>query len=499
MVAPGPPRATGSADNRPAQGMPPQRPRPWRTEGLPDGQAAAPRPRWSTMAAWLVGYLLLFGLAHRPGSAVGTAGRPVHRVQGQVAGTERRGGVCPRRLDRRRAQEGRPACPDSRIARISSSPPSGRRSRPTICSRELSTGGATVRATPLVQQRGFLTNLLISFAPLLLLFGFYFWMFRRQQGAMGGLLGGGRQKRVDPETVRVTFDDVAGIDEVEAEINEVVDFLKDPEKYRRLGARAPEGRAADRGAGHRQDAARPRDRRRGQGAVLQRQRVRVHRDDRRRGASRVRELFAEARKVAPGHHLHRRDRHHRPGARRRARVRRPRRARADAEPDPDRDGRLLGPRGRGRAGRHQPAGRARSGAAPARPLRSTDRRAPAGPQGPRRDPAGPHAQGAARRRRRPRAARGRHARHDGRRPRQSGERGGAARRAPRAGRGAPARPDRRAGEGAARHGAQRRHPGGTSGAARRTTRPATRCSACSSPAPIRCARCRSFRAAARWA
>ena len=48
---------------------------------------------------------------------------------------------------------------------------------------------------------------------------------------------------VDPETVRVTFDDVAGIDvdEVEAEINEVVDFLKNPGKYRRLGARAPKG------------------------------------------------------------------------------------------------------------------------------------------------------------------------------------------------------------------------------------------------------------------
>jgi cell division protease FtsH len=72
--------------------------------------------------------------------------------------------------------------------------------------------------------------------------GFYIWMFKRQQGAMGGgLLGGNTQKRVDPETVRVNFDDVAGIDEVEAEINEVVDFLKNPGKYRRLGARAPKG------------------------------------------------------------------------------------------------------------------------------------------------------------------------------------------------------------------------------------------------------------------
>ena len=96
------------------------------------------------------------------------------------------------------------------------------------------------------------------------------------------------------------------------------------------------------------------------------------------------------------HHLHRRDRHHRPGARRRAVVRRARRARADAEPDPDRDGRLLGARGRGRAGRHQPARRARPGAAAARPLRSTDHRSPARPQGPRGHPAGAHPQGSAR-------------------------------------------------------------------------------------------------------
>jgi len=80
--------------------------------------------------------------------------------------------------------------------------------RPTFASddllAELTDGGATVRATPLVQQRGFLTNLLISFAPILLLVGFYLWMFKRQQGAMaGGLLGGRKQTRVDPETGRL--------------------------------------------------------------------------------------------------------------------------------------------------------------------------------------------------------------------------------------------------------------------------------------------------------
>jgi cell division protease FtsH len=118
--------------------------------------------------------------------------------------------------------------------------------RPTFASddllAELTVSDAIVRAKPLVQERGVLTNLLFSIGPMLLLFGFYFWMFRRQQNAMGGgILGGRARKPVDPETVRVTFDDVAGIDEVEAEINEVVDFLRHPTKYRRLGARAPKG------------------------------------------------------------------------------------------------------------------------------------------------------------------------------------------------------------------------------------------------------------------
>ena len=118
--------------------------------------------------------------------------------------------------------------------------------RPTFATddllSELTAGGATVRPTSIVQQRGILTNLFISFAPILLLVAFHAWMFRRPQAAMaGGLLRGCWQKRVDPETVRVTFDDVAAIDEVEAEINEIVDLLKDPEKYRRVGARAPKG------------------------------------------------------------------------------------------------------------------------------------------------------------------------------------------------------------------------------------------------------------------
>jgi len=215
--------------------------RPWRTEGLPKGQPTKPKPRWLTMAIWVVGYLMLFGVLTLQDRLSGPQPVPYTDFKTQVTDKNvaelfARGDSIEGQLKRAVAIPGQQ---DRTYQQFTTE-------RPTFASddllTELTAGGATVRATPLVQQRGFLANLLISFAPLLLLVGFYLWMFKRQQGTMaGGLLGGGKQKRVDPETVRVTFDDVAGIDEVEAEINEVVDFLKDPEKYRRLGARAPKG------------------------------------------------------------------------------------------------------------------------------------------------------------------------------------------------------------------------------------------------------------------
>jgi cell division protease FtsH len=193
------------------------------------------------MAVWVVGYLILFGTLTLQDRLSGPQPVPYTDFKTQVTDKNvaelfARGDSIEGQLKKAVAIPGQQ---DRTYQQFTTE-------RPTFASddllTELTAGGATVRATPLVQQRGFLANLLISFAPLLLLVGFYIWMFKRQQGAMaGGLLGAGKQKRVDPETVRVTFDDVAGIDEVEAEINEVVDFLKDPEKYRRLGARAPKG------------------------------------------------------------------------------------------------------------------------------------------------------------------------------------------------------------------------------------------------------------------
>jgi cell division protease FtsH len=103
-----------------------------------------------------------------------------------------------------------------------------------------------ISAVP-IQEGGLIPTLLYGFGPALLLILFYVWMYRRasQGGGVGGaLMGIGRSKarRYDQnDQTRVTFADVAGIDEARNELVEVVDFLKDPDKYTRLGGSAPKG------------------------------------------------------------------------------------------------------------------------------------------------------------------------------------------------------------------------------------------------------------------
>ena len=109
--------------------------------------------------------------------------------------------------------------------------------------------GVEILAKPIQEGGSPWATLLFGFGPALLFIGFYVWMFRRaRQGAGmgmgGGLMGIGKSKarRYDQEQdTKVTFDDVAGIDEAENELVEIVDFLKDPPKYTRLGGTAPKG------------------------------------------------------------------------------------------------------------------------------------------------------------------------------------------------------------------------------------------------------------------
>jgi cell division protease FtsH len=103
-----------------------------------------------------------------------------------------------------------------------------------------------INAEPPDTGRSLIGTLLLGFLPTILLVAFFIWLFRRQTGAGGGgVLGGfGRSaaRRITPGAQeRVTFDDVAGIDDAEDELVEVVDFLKNPERYTRLGARVPRG------------------------------------------------------------------------------------------------------------------------------------------------------------------------------------------------------------------------------------------------------------------
>ena len=112
---------------------------------------------------------------------------------------------------------------------------------------QLSEQKVTVNAKNPNPGTSLITELLLGFGPTLLLFAAIYFIARRAMTAGGGGLGGlgqfGRSqaRRADPSQIRVTFEDVAGIDEAKSELSEIVDFLRNPERYGRLGGRMPHG------------------------------------------------------------------------------------------------------------------------------------------------------------------------------------------------------------------------------------------------------------------
>jgi len=106
--------------------------------------------------------------------------------------------------------------------------------------------GAVVSAKPIRSGSDPLLTILGGIVPTLLLIGFWLWIIQRswgQMGGAGGMLGMGQSKahKYEASTQRTSFADVAGIDEAKEELEEVVDFLKHPDRYRKLGAEIPHG------------------------------------------------------------------------------------------------------------------------------------------------------------------------------------------------------------------------------------------------------------------
>jgi cell division protease FtsH len=110
-------------------------------------------------------------------------------------------------------------------------------------SKLLQDNNVTVNAQPLDTGGPWWQNLLLGFGPTILFILLLFWLFRRAgnvQNALGSF-GRSRARRYEAGGDRVTFADVAGIEEAKQELTEVVDFLRHPEKYRKLGGRIPHG------------------------------------------------------------------------------------------------------------------------------------------------------------------------------------------------------------------------------------------------------------------
>jgi cell division protease FtsH len=247
-IEPNSARRDRASDDKPV----PERPRgrPWRTEGLPEKpppEGTGRRWNWRGIAMRVaLVYLVIFVVLTLQDRIQGPDTIPYSELQrqveaGNVAEIFARGNTIQGTLREARPLPEEDAAEDATYESFVTE-------RPVFAADDLmaslNESGATIRARPVAEERGVIANMLLSMAPIALLVGFYLWLFRRHQRMGMGMFGGaGGQKRkpVDPESVRVTFEDVAGIDEVESEIQEIVDYLRNPAKYHAVGARAPKG------------------------------------------------------------------------------------------------------------------------------------------------------------------------------------------------------------------------------------------------------------------
>ena len=103
--------------------------------------------------------------------------------------------------------------------------------------------GVTINAKPPSDGNSWLLTLLINGLPILAFVGMWIFVTRQMQGAGGKALGFGKSKAklLTEAHGRITFEDVAGVDEAKEDLQEIVEFLRDPQKFQRLGGRIPRG------------------------------------------------------------------------------------------------------------------------------------------------------------------------------------------------------------------------------------------------------------------